>query len=67
MICIDAPTEEDAVEKLIEAGAMACRNREAHCRCCEIHLEAPPVSDQQLREVVRLYMKEEDQVKKFSL
>jgi uncharacterized protein YdiU (UPF0061 family) len=60
MILIDACTDEDAVDKLIKAGAMICRNSGSHGRCGMTHLVMPPLPDKRLRAIVRLHMQAGD-------
>ena len=55
-IVVRACNDDEAVDKLIYAGAMSCRNRGNHDHCDSVHLVMQPLMDKQLREVVRLQM-----------
>ena len=53
IIKVYADTEEDAIDKIIVAGAMSCRM--ANKRACEEgHHRMPSLPDGRLREIVRL-------------
>jgi hypothetical protein len=60
VIRVDARDDEDAVGKIIEAGAMTCRNGRSHYPCEKIHSLMTPLPEMQLREVVQLIMQSED-------
>jgi hypothetical protein len=60
VIRVEARDDEDAVEKIIRAGAMTCRNRESNNPCDTTHLVLTPLPETQLRELVRLSMQAED-------
>jgi len=60
VIRVEAHDDEDAVEKIIQAGAMTCRNRGSDEPCDTTHLVLTPLPEMQLREVVRLSMQAED-------
>jgi hypothetical protein len=55
VIKVYANTEEDAIDKMIVAGAMSCRmaNKKA---CEEGHHRMPSLPEDRLREIVRLSM-----------
>ncbi len=56
MIQVDAHNDEDAIWKLINAGAMTCRNKESNDPCNRALPCITPLSYPQLREAVRLIM-----------
>jgi hypothetical protein len=60
VIRVEAHDDEDAVEKIIRAGAMTCRNGGSNDRCDTTHLVLTPLPEMQLRELVRLSMRGED-------
>jgi hypothetical protein len=58
IIKVYANTEEDAIDKIIVAGAMSCRM--ANKRACEEgHHRMPSLPEDRLREIVRLSMETE--------
>jgi hypothetical protein len=60
VIRVDALDDEDAVGKIIQAGAMTCRNKGSDDTCKTTHLVMTPLPERQLREVVRLSMRAEE-------
>lgn len=58
-IKIVANDDLDAVEKMITAGAMSCRNIDNRCSCKQAHLDMYPIPEEQLRQIVSLCMREE--------
>ena len=60
VIRVEAHDDEDAVEKIIQAGAMTCRKRGSNDPCDTTHLVLTPLPEMQLRELVRLSMRAED-------
>ena len=60
VIRVDARNDDDAVGKLIKAGAMTCRNRASHDPCDTTRPVLSPWTDMQLRGVVRLIMRTEE-------
>ncbi len=58
-IKVHAKNNDDAVNAIIGAGAMRCRNSEKECHCDKARLCMPPMPREQLRSIVRLCMKEE--------
>ncbi len=56
VIRVEAHDDEDAVGKIIEAGAMRCRNERSGA-CCDTTLFMTPLPEGRLKEVVRLMMK----------
>ncbi len=55
VIMADANNDDDAINKIIEAGAINCRNIKNTSSCKKNH-HLSPLSDKELREIVRLYM-----------
>ena len=60
VIRVDARNDEDAVGKIIKAGALTCRNRASHDTCDTTRPVLSPWTDMQLRGVVRLIMRGEE-------
>jgi len=60
VIRVDARNDDDAVGKLIKAGAMTCRNRASDNTCDTTRPVMSPWTDLQLRGVVRLIMRAEE-------
>jgi hypothetical protein len=60
VIRVEARNDEDAVGKILEAGAMTCRNRESHDPCDATPFVMPPLTDNELKKLVRLIMQAED-------
>ena len=60
VIRVDARNDDDAVGKLIKAGAMTCRNRASDNTCDPTRPAMSPWTDLQLRGVVRLIMRAEE-------
>ena len=58
-IKIDANDHSDAVEKIIMAGAMSCRNIDNQCSCQYARLNLPPIPGEKLRHIVSLCVREE--------
>jgi len=61
VIRVEARDDEDAVWKIIRAGAMTCRNSGSGGPCDTTHPIMSPLPEKQLRDVVRLSMQAEDQ------
>ena len=59
VIRVDAHNGDDAVNKIIEAGALGCRNIKTSC-CKKVH-HLSPLTEKKLRDIVRLFMNVEDQ------
>lgn len=53
---VDAENDEDAVRKILKAGALICRNIAAQALCDRAIPSVSPLPDPTLREVVRLTM-----------
>ena len=60
LIMVDATNDDDAVNKIIGAGAINCRNIK-NTPCCKNVLHLSPLSEKELREIVRLSMNVENQ------
>lgn len=56
VIQVEARNDEDAVRKLIDAGAMTCRNEKCGDPCNRALPFITPLSHSELREAVRLSM-----------
>ena len=59
LIRVEAHDDDDAIVKIIQAGAMTCRNGGSQDPCNTTHLVMTPLPERQLREVVRLSMRAE--------
>lgn len=57
-ILIDAINDDDAVIRLITAGALRCRNARYRCRCDKSQRSMSPIADQELKRIVRICMQE---------
>jgi hypothetical protein len=57
---VDANDDDDAVNKIIGAGALSCRNIK-HTPCCKKVLHLPPLPGKKLIDIVRLCMNVENQ------
>lgn len=60
VIRVHAVSDEEAVGKFINAGALKCRRAGAREPCEIDHPPMPPLSDRQLNRLVRLIMMAED-------
>ena len=60
VIRVDARNDDDAVGKIIKAGAMTCRSRASDNTCDTTRPAMSPWTDLQLRGVVRLIMRAEE-------
>ncbi len=58
-IRVDAQDNLDAVEKIIMAGAISCRNGDSQCSCNFARVDLSPIPEEQLRHIVGLCMREE--------
>lgn len=58
-IKVYAENNDDAVNAIIRAGAIRCRNIEQNCHCEKSRVHLPPVTAEQLRSIVQLCMQEE--------
>jgi hypothetical protein len=58
-IIVEAKNNMDAVDKMITAGAISCRNSENQLSCEKYHFDMPPIPLGQLKNIVGLYMREE--------
>ena len=59
VIKVDANTDDEAIAKILAAGAMSCRNMENLRECDEEHRHMPVLQEAQLREIVRFSMESE--------
>ncbi len=58
-ITVDAHDTLDAVEKIIMAGAISCRNGDNRCVCSHARIDMSPMPEEELRGIVSLCMREE--------
>jgi hypothetical protein len=58
-IKVDAHDNLDAVEKIIMAGAISCRNINSQCSCNHAQVDMSPIPEEQLRNIVGLCLREE--------
>lgn len=59
VIKVYANTDDDAINKIIVAGAMSCRNMANKKYCEKGRHNMPSLPEEQLREIVRLSMESE--------
>lgn len=55
-IRVSAKNDDHAVIDLIEAGALRCRNIKYRCRCEKAQHDMSPISEQELKQIVRICM-----------
>ena len=55
---VDACDHCEAIEKVITAGAISCRNVDFRCTCDQASLNMPPIPVDQLRSIVGLSIRE---------
>lgn len=60
-IFINAENDDDAVIKLMKAGALHCRNAKYHCRCEKSQHYLSPISEEKLNQIVRICMRKEQE------
>ena len=60
VIMVDANNDDDAVNKIIGAGAINCRNIK-NTPCCKKVLNLPPLPENKLRDIVQFTMNVENQ------
>ena len=58
-IIVNASDSIDAIEKIIMAGGMSCRNTNYDCRCQHNSVDMSPVPEDELRRIVSFYIREE--------
>jgi hypothetical protein len=58
-IRVEAKDNLDAIDKIITAGAISCRNSKNQCICKLAHFRLPPIPEEQLRNIVSLCIREE--------
>ncbi|MBE0556031.1 MAG: hypothetical protein IH628_02255 [Proteobacteria bacterium] len=56
---MDANTDDEAITKILAAGAVSCRNMASLKACDEEHRHMPVLDEEQLREIVRFSMESE--------
>ena len=56
---VDAMDNLDAVNKMIMAGAISCRNTDSRRRCTRSHFDLSPMPKEQLQRIVSLCLREE--------
>jgi len=56
---VDANTDDEAITKILAAGAVSCRNIANLKACDEEHRHMPVLHEEQRREIVRLSMESE--------
>jgi hypothetical protein len=59
VIKVDANTADEAITKILAAGAVSCRNMANLKDCDEEHRHMPVLDEGQLREIVRFSMESE--------
>jgi hypothetical protein len=59
VIKVDANTDDEAITKILAAGAVSCRNMANLKDCDEEHRHMPALHEEQLREIVRFSMESE--------
>ena len=60
VMMVDANNDDDAVNKIIGAGAINCRNMKS-MPCCKKVPHLPPLPEKKLGDIVRLCMSVENQ------
>jgi hypothetical protein len=58
-IKVEALDDSEAIEKMITAGAISCRNSDTQCSCNRAQIAMSPIPEKQLRHIVSLCMREE--------
>lgn len=59
-IKVEAKDNIDAIEKIIMAGAIGCRNGDnCQCSCKQANLDMSPIPKEQMRHIVELCMRQE--------
>ena len=58
-IKVDAKDYDDAISKIIEAGAIRCRNTNSRCSCENANHNMSPLPQERLKDIVRLCTIEE--------
>ena len=59
-ILIDAENDNDATIRFIMEGAFRCRNAKYHCHCEKAQHRFPPMSEEQLKKIVKTCLREEE-------
>jgi hypothetical protein len=60
VIYVKASDTDDAVQKIIEVGGLACRNGNRYCGI--VHPRMSPLPDPRLRDLIRSFMEQEELV-----
>jgi hypothetical protein len=58
-IMVEAKNNLDAIDKIIMAGAISCRNSDNQRICEKAHMDMPPIPVEQLKNIVMLCMRQE--------
>lgn len=58
-IMVEAENKMDAIDKMIMAGAISCRNSKNDCICEKAHFDMPPITAEQLKNIISLSMRGE--------
>jgi hypothetical protein len=59
-IRVEAKDNLDATDKIIMAGAISCRNGKNQCICEKAKFRMPPIPEEQLKNIVSLCIREEN-------
>lgn len=59
VIEVYADTDDDAINEMIMAGAMSCRNTANQKPCKMVRYDMPSLAEPQLREIIRISMEAE--------
>ena len=62
VIRVEAKNFLEAIDKILMAGAMSCRNSRNQFICENLHFEIPPIPDSHLKRIVKLCTREEGNV-----
>lgn len=57
-IKVEANNNLDAIDKIIKAGAISCRNSKNRIICDKSQLDLPPIPEKQLKNIVSLCLQE---------
>jgi len=58
-IMVEANNRHDAIDKIILAGAISCRNSTCNCMCERAHFDMPPITIEQLKTIISLSIRGE--------
>lgn len=59
VIKVEAKNFLDAIDKILTAGAMSCRNNRNQFICENLHFEMPPIPESYLKNILKLCIQEE--------